>query len=325
MRFARAAAVLSGCALAAPAVAIQPAAHPYAIANESTLAIVHGLPRFGDTLRPAAGKGGFAASLDWTNDYTSSAEGNEAIILDAETLHLRLRASVNWGGWLASATVPLISHDEGILDSTIDSWHDFTGLPTGGREDAPRDRFLVRYVRDGDVLLDFDDSSDADGIGDVVLGLSHAYDDTLVRFEIKLPTGEAESLTGSGGAAASLLVESSRQLSPVWHSFGGIAVTALDRSDWLPELQRNVVGSALAGFGATLSERVAAKLQFNAHSALYKDSQLDQLEETAVVISTGLSWALGQHSLLDVALTENLTARVAPDVGLHFNLRTVWQ
>lgn len=324
MRNARIAAVLGGLILAGPVVAIEPAAHPYSIQNESTLAIIHGLPRFGDTLRPAAAEAGVSASLDWTNDYTSSAEGNEAIILDAETLHFRLRASANWGGWLATATLPLISHDEGILDSTIDSWHDFTGLPTGGRERAPRDRFLVRYSRDGELLLDFDDSSDADGVGDVVLSLGRAIDDTEIRFEVKLPTGETDSLTGSGGASISVLVEATRQLTPVWHSFGGLAVTALETSDWLPDMQRNVVGSALAGFGATLMPRLAAKIQLNGHSALYKDTELDQLGETAVLISTGLSWTATAHCLLDVALVENLTSRVAPDVGLHLNLRTVW-
>lgn len=307
------------------ASATSPAAHAFMIQNESTLAIVHGLPRFGETLRPVAGKGGFSASLDWTNDYTSSAEGNEAIVLDAETLHLRLRGAANWGGWLVSATLPLISHDEGVLDSSIDSWHDFTGLPTGGREDAPQDRFLVRYVRDGQLLLDFDDADNADGIGDMTLSIGRAFDDTLVRFELKLPTGEAESLTGSGGTAGSILVESTRQLSPAWHSYGGIAVTALAGGDWLPSLQRNIVGSALAGFGAALSDSVAAKLQFNAHSPLYEDSELDQLRRTAVVVTTGLTWAVSPSCMLDVALAENLTSRVAPDVGLHFNLRSVWR
>ncbi|MBR9812785.1 DUF3187 family protein [bacterium] len=325
MRQTRAAVALACCAVTAPALASNPAAHPYTIQNESTLAIVHGLPRFGDTLQPAIGKGGFSASLDWTNDYTSSAEGNEAIVLDAETLHLRLRAAANWGGWLASATLPLISHDEGVLDSSIDSWHDLTGLPTGGREDAPRDRFLVRYVRDGEVLLNFDDTTSADGIGDVVLSLGRQYENTVVRFEVKLPTGEAESLTGSGGASGSVVVESNRQISPAWYSFGGIAITALEGGDWLPGLQRNVVGSALAGVSASLSDSVAAKLQLNAHSPLYEDSDLDQLRRSAVLISTGLSWAASERCLLDVALVENLTSRVAPDVGLHLNLRTVWQ
>ena len=321
---ARAALALVSLGLALPASAASPAAHPYSVQNESTLAVVQGLPRFGSTFRPAEGQSGFSVSLDWTNDYTSSAEGNEAIILDAETLHLRLGVAANWHGWLLQATVPLISHDEGILDSSIDSWHDFTGLPTGGREDAPRDRFLVRYLRDGQLALDFDDDTDASGIGDIVLGVGRAFDDTLVRFEVKLPTGDADSLTGSGGASATVLVEATRQLTPVWHSFGGLAVTGLERGDWLPDLQNTVVASALAGFGATLTDRLAAKIQFNAHSAIYDDSELDQLSENAVVVSTGLSWFASPHCLLDLALVENLTSRVAPDVGLHFNLRTVW-
>ena len=77
----------------------------------------------------------------------------------------------------------------------------------------------------------------------------------------------------------------------------------------------------MGGVGYALLPTLTAKLQFNAHSPLYEDSDLDQLRRTALQLSTGLSWAVSEHRTLDIALVENPVARVAPDVGLHINLR----
>lgn len=293
----------------------------FSVQNEGVFALVHGLPRLGRTALPAPGTASMDAMLEWTNDYTSSVAGNEGIVIDVETRHLRLGGSINLGGWVLEATVPLLVHDEGVLDATIDSWHDLTGFPGGGRDTVPRDRFRVFYQRDGQALIDLDENDSTSGLGDIALGIARQYGQTVVRAEFKLPTGDAESLTGSGGSSGSISVDWAGMLGQRWSGFFGIAAVAIAGGDWLPGLQRNIAGTAMGGVGYALLPTLTAKLQFNAHSPLYEDSDLDQLRRTALQLSTGLSWAVSEHRTLDIALVENPVARVAPDVGLHINLR----
>lgn len=293
----------------------------FSVQNEGVFALVHGLPRLGRTVLPGSGQASMDAMLEWTNDYTSSVVGNEGIIIDVETRHLRLSGAMNLGGWVIEAAVPLLVHDEGVLDATIDTWHDLTGLPGGGRDRVPRDRFRVFYQRDGQALIDLDADDSTNGLGDMTLGLARQYGQTVVRAEVKLPTGDAESMTGSGGTTGSIGVDWAGSLGGRWVGHFGIAAVAISGGDWLPGLQRNVAGTAMAGVGYQLLPSLSAKLQFNGHTPLYEDTALSQLRRASLQVSTGVSWALGDACTLDLALVENPVARVAPDVGLHINLR----
>ena len=179
----------------------------FAHSNQHVLMQVQGLPELGRALAPEEGQAGWALDLDWTSEYTADSSGaagmpgSEAIVLDAETVNLGLRGSVRLGGWLLEADVPYITHSGGGLDGFIDDWHDFTGLPTGGREQAPRDRLLIRYERDGQAVIDLQQATG--GLGDIQLGVARPVGQTVVRMAVKLPTGDADKLTGSGGLGGS--------------------------------------------------------------------------------------------------------------------------
>ena len=68
-----------------------------------------------------------------------------------------------------TVNVPWIRHSGGSLDSLIDGWHAFWGMPDGGRSDVPRDLLDVRYAGNGDFIL----QHDAGGIGDTMLSLGY--------------------------------------------------------------------------------------------------------------------------------------------------------
>ena len=183
-----------------PVLAYEPVG--FAHTNQHVLMQVHGLPELGRALSPEAGEIGWGLDVDWTSEYTADSSGaagmpgSEAIVLDAETVQVGLRGAVNLGGWLLEADLPYVTHSGGGLDSFIDDWHDWTGLPTGGREQAPRDRLLIRYERDGQAVINLQQATG--GLGDVQLAVARPVGQTVVRMAGKLPTGEERKFLADG-------------------------------------------------------------------------------------------------------------------------------
>ena len=99
----------------------------------------------------------------------------------------------------------------GVLDDAIDSWHDFFGLPEGARAIMPTDRIRVAYAR-GAVLLDVQSSQS--GLGDISLDFGRSLYDTTsgavaAWLSVKVPSGDADRLTGSSAADVSLAIAES--------------------------------------------------------------------------------------------------------------------
>lgn len=321
-RMQRSAATLALAALTTPAAqAADFAPLGFAHANQHVLMAVHGLPELGRAVAPAAGEGGWSLDVDWTSEYTTddSQATAESIVLDGETVRVTAGAAFNIDGWLVEARVPYVTHSAGRLDEFINDWHDFTGLPSGGRDAAPNDRLRFVYVRDGQRLVDVTEATG--GIGDVRLGVARPVGRTVVRVGIKLPTGDAEKLTGSGGVGGSVSVDFQGPGGTWWGTHGGVGVLAMSSGDLLPDQQRNVAGVGSLGLGIRLLDALTAKVSLYGHTPLYEDSALGQIARGALVITTGGSLRLGDDTVLDFGVAENPVARSAPDVSFHFALR----
>ncbi|WP_348674455.1 DUF3187 family protein [uncultured Abyssibacter sp.] len=293
--------------------------------NQHLLMQVHGLPELGRAVAPEAGGLGWGLDVDWTSEYTTDtsgtagAPGSESIVLDAESVRVALRGAVNLSGWLLEANIPYVTHTGGGLDGFIDDWHDFTGLPGGGRDQAPRDRLLVRYERDGQAVIDLQQATG--GIGDIQLGLARPVGRTVVRLAVKLPTGDADKLTGSGGAGGSMTVDFRGPSGTWWGTFGGVGALVMADGDLLPSQQRRWAGVGSLGLALRLHERLDAKVEVYGHTPLYQDSALGQVARGALVITTGGALRLSETTTLDFAVAENPVAKSSPDVSFHFALR----
>ena len=297
----------------------------FAHSNQHLLMQVHGLPELGRAVAPDAGAVGWGLDVDWTSEYTTDtsgspgAAGSESILLDAESVRVVLRGVVNLGGWLLEADVPYVTLTGGGLDGFIDDCHDVTGLPGGGRDQAPRDRLLVRYERDGQAVIDLQQATG--GMGDVQLGVARPVGKTVVRVAVKLPTGEADKLTGSGGMGGSMTVDFRGPSGTWWGTFGGVGALVMADGDLLPSQQRRWAGLGSLGLALRLHERLEAKVEVYGHTPLYQDSALGQIARGALVITTGGVLRLSDTTTLDFAVAENPVAKSSPDVSFHIALR----
>ncbi len=148
-----------------------------------------------------AGAGG-RIQLDWTTETVIARSGGEDLLLDGEILRLALQYRWQLDRLTLWAEAPLLITGGGVLDRSIENWHDWFGLPNGGRDQIERDQYRYRYVRDGVTVFDIDGSDTA--VGDLRAGASVCgVLGGCAAAMLQLPTGDADRFLGGalGGAA----------------------------------------------------------------------------------------------------------------------------
>lgn len=262
-------------------------------------------------------------ALNWGNTSIVQAEGDEALIVDAETRELRLTigraVSERWGLQLQ---VPYRYTGGGNLDGFIDGWHDFFGLPEGARPVLPRNQFTIDYTRGG--LITLADQPSREGLGDVSLDLGYQWLSTphasvAAWLSVKLPTGDSEDFNGSGATDLSLTLAGERRFGDTWSAFGQLSATALGEGDLLPDQQRDFVVSAMAGIGVNVWRGLDLKLQFDAHTAAFDDTALDYLDDT-VILTVGGAWKSASGWVFDFGVSEDIIVEGSPDVVFVFGV-----
>ena len=144
-----------------------------------------------------------------------------------------------------------------------------------------------------------------------------------MRAQLKLPTGDPDRLLGSGGTDAALAAMLSRR----WHDWLGavqLGGSYLQTGDILPELQRNWVGFGSAYIGWRPFRSFAFKLQMDANTPIYTNSNIDQLTDSVYQLTFGASAELAQSTYLDISVTEDeINPDVSSDVRFQVRLRTL--
>lgn len=305
---------------------------PFRTVNQRPLVVIFGLPAESSATVTPAGHGAFSLTQDITSEYTTNATPNERIILDGESYRWVLNARYGISDrFEAGIDIPYIVYGGGFLDGLIVDWHKIFNFPQGGRDAAPRNRLNYSYSKDGVRKIDMRQAGS--GIGDIVLngGMkvydffdTGSHDSLALRTAIKLPTGESGSLRGSGSTDFTLSLCGSMNNFTEWGSlgvFGSAGGMAMTRGDVLPEQQNNLVGFGTLGVGWGPAEWISFKLQFNAHTALYHDSALNELSQHSLMLVGGGALKLPGGYLLDIGVSENVSVATAPDVSFHLGLQ----
>ncbi len=306
---------------------------PLQIRNQQPFAAVHGVPAAGSALTLDYAKNEMSVTLDLANDLSSTSKGGETVEIDGETYRGTVsyrrgyRSGLEWG-----VAIPIVGHSGGFLDSFIRNWHDFFGLPDLGRDDVADDRLSYQYSRGGEAEISVTDSDV--GIGDVVIaaGYSPTYQrdksaaHLSVRAQLKLPTGDSDNLRGSGAADLAVWVVGTGKVGKfkrtTWRWYGGGGMLVMGDADVLAKQQRDVGAFANAGVGWSPFARITFKLQFDAHTALYKNSKLNELADNAVLGTLGGTWEVSNNHALDFAVVEDvINHKAAPDITFHINWR----
>lgn len=305
-------------------------AQPFAVNNNSPFIRVFGVPAmtFWDVV--ATGDDAVAIRLDLTSNFTDAERTSESIRIDGETY----RTSLRWThglvpGWEAGLEIPVVAHSGGFLDEFIVDWHDFLGLKQLGRDQAENNRLAYRYIRAGQTRFNVDESHH--GLGDILLfsgkrvavqSSRHPDLRLTVRGQLKVPTGEANNLLGSGGWDAAVWAQAANRWGRVW-GYGGLGMAYLGPGDVLPELQRHWVAVGNVGIAWQALRRLVLKVQLDTQSSIYRDTELKQLDDPAVQIALGGTVRAGRQWFVDVAVIEDeLNFEVSPDVSFYVR---VWR
>lgn len=303
-------------------VTLPAAATPgFAVRNESTLSRTATLPTLGESRVLDAGQYATRFSLDWSNEYVARANARETLTVDAETQRLTLgfRRGIAEGVEL-TLDVPLLFSGGGVLDGVIEGWHDAFGLPNGGRQRVPQDRYRVQYVVDGQTRID--ETRGGDGFGDVEAGVGFRLrDDFALRALVKLPSGRGSRLQGGNAGGALWFDYDPFAAGSRW--FGSVSGGASysGQSEVIGAQQRQFVALGGVALGYRLLRPLSLLVQFNVHSALHKDSALSALDRAGGQLAFGGRVHLAPTLDLDLGVQEDVLTTSSPDFSIHAGLR----
>jgi hypothetical protein len=300
---------------------------PFTTSNLNPFVQVHGLPSTRSAQLIPHKVLEWQIQTDVANNFTKDIEPFESIFIDGETYRANFFLRYGFSDkWEVGIEVPYIRHDPGHLDSFIEDFHDFFGLPDGDRDEVPRNLLNYAYTSGANTQRL---NKSVNGIGDVRLNLGYKLREHenrvwSIRGGVKLPTGDPDKFTGSDGTDVSVGLHFSEvdflgKESLNFHSNVGILL--LGDGEFIEDEVEDwaVYGSSTVAW--RLSPRVSLKAQFDFHSALY-DSGFDEIGSFAGQLVLGGSIILGEKTQLDLSVSEDIIVDTGPDVVFNIGLRS---
>ena len=304
-------------------------ASPIYVANQNPFVQIFGLPKAEPGTITPKGKldAGFLYQVS-NNAILSDANG-ESIIWDGETAQYNLRFRYGVSDKLElGLDVPFIDHSGGYLDSIIRSYHDMAGFPNDRQEQFEKNQIDYQLNENGAVVYSMKERKS--GLGDVRLTAAiplfsksiQSKRHLALRSMLKLPTGNAEDLLGSGGTDVSMGLaysdyEMLSGINTVFSTYGGAIY--MGNTEVLRDKQLHFAGYGGVSLDWLALDWLELKLQMDLHSAFY-DSELKQLGSSMQLLAGGTLHFPGEV-LLDIGISEQMITDATPDVGFYLFLR----
>ena len=287
---------------------------PLALPNLNPLGHIYGVP----TARTGLPGNRVSIASTLASHYVSEANATEMLTLDGETVLTALTVTrALTRAWTLGAVLPHVRHGGGEFDRAINEWHGFFGLPDGGRAAAPLGAFDFHYRRAGVTTLRT--QAAGGGVGDVQLFADFApMPAWLVQTTLKLPTGAAAQLRGSGGTDLALIVGGRTPYGPgaarlgLYGHAGGLW---RGRGAVLRAQARTGVALGQIGVAWALLPALALQVQLDGHTGFYRASDFAALGP-ALQLGVGGRWYFTRQGALTVAVAEDVAVGSAPDVSL---------
>jgi len=298
-------------------------AEPLTTRNQHPLVALYGLPMPLAARLPASGSGRIGANLNWSNFATTDTTDQSSYTLDGEVFEVRVTVEHSLGERFAvQGELAWRQVSGGSLDSLVESWHDLFGMPNGSRGRLPEDALLVEYRAGESTLLRVED--DSSGLADLPLSVGYQLTASergavATWLTLKVPTGRAEDLTGSGAVDVALSLAGERQLSDRWQLFGQANVAWLGQGDVLEDLQQDFAGSLLAGTTWKAWRGLDLTAQLEANTAVM-DTGTD-LDGDAVVLTLGGRYRTNSGWMWDFGFSEDLQPDASPDIVFLLGVR----
>lgn len=265
---------------------------------------------------PAAGQLDFGARLELSSEFASLAAGDEQLLADGEIVTLGLSVSGRYSEnshW--SVRLPVRYQGGGFMDDIITDWHDAFGLPQGGRDTAPSDRYRFAYARDGELVRNVTDTGAR--LGDMEIAWHYEpASGWLFGAHLQLPTGDEKQLAGGGAWGGAVWVTRSGQIGRLG-GFLSAGASANERGDVLPEQQHRVTPFAGAGLRLRVFDWATAVTQVYVHRAPFKDSEIETLARDSVQLSVGAVFRPTDGTRLHLLFQEDLGVYASPDFSMQ--------
>lgn len=268
-----------------------------------------------------------AASVDftWGNIWTY---GFDDYRFDGEWIRTSFRFEQRSGRGAFGFEVPAIGRFGGILDSTIEGFHEQTGRGTQFRDRAPRNQVRV-HVAGPEREFELDSSSW--NIGDIALGAawtlcadSEGIPGISVEVMATLPTGDPDQLSGLGDPSYGAGLTAAEQFgnSPLGLYLGLLYFHTQAEKLAGAAIRQNAV-SGVAGAELRLGSRWSCIAQYLGQTPVLEGMR--ELSDPLHEISLGLRRRWRGGSSFEISLIEN-AGRFgnSTDLALHVGWQTVF-
>lgn len=220
-------------------------------------------------------EGTIEARLDWA--YSSVFEQGQSstnqVTLDMEMM--RLGAHMLYGltsNLEVGIELPFYHSGGGFLDSFIQDFHRFFGLPNGGRQNVPNNQYTYQFFSGGN--LTYNVPSQSFMLGDITLRVKHhILEETKARpalawfADIKLPTGSQSRGTGSGSPDFGIGIALEKNYKRI-HGYLDVEYIVAGGNDRFDAFMRQAMLAFAAAFEVTILDTWSGIIQLNGSSPL---------------------------------------------------------
>jgi hypothetical protein len=220
--------------------------------------------------------------------------------------------------------VPFISTGRPEWDGAAEWWHDLTGLPNAGRESFPRGESLF-YLHGPAGTAERRDL-DGSGLGDLALAASTRLGRALgaehrAVVAVEAPTGERDTLRGSGGWDAGVRWLALWEFADV-DLLAGAGYTWTSGDGTLLGIERADPWHLMAGLDWRVWRQLTATLRVAYERSLLEGWAGGRTGAPALSERFGLAAPLGPGGWVSFELAEDSASGVAPDFGFHLAFGT---
>jgi hypothetical protein len=288
----------------------------------------------------AAGKERVSVQLDIANNLLINSDGGVRVNEDTETQRVNVKR--RWGlgrGYEASVSMPMMWRDGGFTDKLIANYHVLIGVTGPDFDIAPGRRYVRPYHSDihlagadGRTLVD---AGPALGLGDfqatLKRGIAQGRWYALAgRVGVKLPTGSADDLIGSGGTDGGADLDASLALSHRVCLFTNVSYVWMQRDSHLRGLAQTHARRSMVAFEYYTNARTSWILQNEISDAAVRTGNpfVDGNQATLALVAKYkpdplTTWTFGftENGGL-VSYQAGWAANIAPDPTFTFGWET---
>lgn len=229
--------------------------------------------------------------------------------------------------WSAYMSVPYIHYGKGLLDDTIESFHDTFGFSQQGRDLVAKDHFQLVYGIGSTRFAQLDRDTNG-GFGDPVFGVRYSLPqprfgwDVVVEAAAKIAVDGERFLLSTGRNDFGAQVTLQRRLGrtgrhAIYLSGSGVYYAG---GPEVPGDEATIIPTLILGYSYGVTQRTSVILQGYASESVIQNTALEELKEEKYQLSFGVQ-TRGKNVLWSLAITENVSNfNNTPDIGAQLGI-----